>query len=324
MFLRYVLCAAALTLAVVRPAPVTAGENPRRPAQETKKPQSEVDTEDLFGFTTGSDIGDPGDLEGSVETKGRFGRRGDRYHVFSPTLEAEYTPAEQFKLAFAATFDRYAIRNVPDLENRDTGGLSQLSTALSYRLLKRDPSPVGLTLTVEPQLGFLDQDSGERARRTAVEARLSLDAALVPERLFGAVNLIYEAERVRPRALVGLDPEFNQIDALDAAAVAVVHAPSERESTIGISGALAFQVVQDLFLGAETRYLRKYEGLDLGSFQGHALFVGPTLYAKLSERVSLSAAWNVQVTGAASDKPGNLDLQNFEHHQAKVKLSVTF
>jgi hypothetical protein len=329
--------APALALAVLQIQPALAGGSSRRPqkqrpaslqreqpSQESKDAGSDIETEDLFGFTVGSDIGNLGELEGSIEKTGRFGRRGGHYRVFSPTFEVEYTPVDRFSFAFEATFDRYWIGNVPDLENRHTGGLSQLATELQYQFIKRDPSPVGLTLSLEPQVGSFDQDSGERARRTALEARLSLDTTLVAERVFGAINLTYEAERVRPKGFIGLDADRDEVDPVDPAAVAIVRAPTVRESTIGISGAVAFQAVSNLFVGAEARYLRKYEGLDFEAFEGHALFLGPTLYVKVSDHVSLSAAWNVQVAGKAHDRPGHLDLENFEQHQAKLKLVAQF
>jgi hypothetical protein len=244
--------------------------------------------------------------------------------VFSPTLEVEYTPAERLSLSLDATFDRYWIRNAPDLENRNTGGLSQLSTQWRYQFIKRDPSPVGLTLSLEPQLGFFNQDTGERARRTALESGLSLDTALVPGRVFGAVNLTYEAERVRPKGFIGLDRDLEEVDPSNPAAVAITRSPTERESTLGISAAVAFQAAPNLVVGAETRYLRQYEGLDFKAFEGHALFIGPTLYVKVSDHVSLSAAWDVQVAGKANDEPGHLDLENFERHQAKLKLIAQF
>jgi hypothetical protein len=293
-------------------------------SQEDKQSQSEIDTEDLFGFTEGSDVGDPGELEASIDSTGRFGHRGGRYGVFSPTLELEYTPAERLSLSLDATFDHYWIRNVPDLENRNTGGLSQFSTQMRYQFIQRDPSPVGVTLSLEPQFGFFDQDTGERARRTALEAVLSLDTALVPERVFGAVNFTYEAERVRPKGFIGLDRDLDEVDPSDPAAVAITRTPAERESTLGISAAVAFQAVPNLFVGAEARYLRQYEGLDFKAFEGRALFIGPTLYMKVSDHLSLSAAWDVQVAGKANDGSGHLDLENFERHQAKLKLIAQF
>ena len=114
------------------------------------------------------------------------------------------------------------------------------------------------------------------------------------------------------------------MDPSDPAAVAIIRTPAERESTLGISAAVAYQPVPNLFVGAEVRYLRQYEGLDFKAFEGHALLIGPTLYAKMSEHLSLSAAWDVQVAGKANDEPGHLDLENFEHHQAKLKLVAQF
>src|SRR5918995_5839595 len=58
-------------------------------SQEDKQARSEIDTEDLFGFTLGSDTGDPGELAGSIDSTGRFGRRGGRRRRFSPTFEVE-------------------------------------------------------------------------------------------------------------------------------------------------------------------------------------------------------------------------------------------
>jgi len=320
-------CAESLSRRVPpRPAQPQGGQQAKedKPSQDDKEAQSEIDTEDLFGFNMGSDVGDPGELEASIENIGRFGRRGGRYGVFSPTLELEYTPAERLSLSLDAAFDRYWIRNAPDLENRNTGGLSQLSTELRYQFIKRDPAPFGVTLSLEPELGFFDQDTGERARRTALEAVLSLDTALVPERVFGAINLTYEAERLRTRSFIGLDRDLEEVDPSDPAAAAVIRSPAERESTIGISAAVAYRAVPNLFVGAEARYLRQYEGLDFKAFEGHALFIGPTLYVKVSDHVSLSAAWDVQVAGKAHDGSGHLDLDNFERHQAKLKLTAQF
>jgi hypothetical protein len=55
------------------------------------------------------------------------------------------------------------------------------------------------------------------------------------------------------------------------------------------------QIGPGLFVGTEARYLRSYEGLGLDNFAGHGFFVGPTIYAELSERSWILFAWNVQV-----------------------------
>ena len=97
-----------------------------------------------------------------------------------------------------------------------------------------------------------------------------------------------------------------------------------RQATIGVATALVVQIGPDLFVGTEARYLRSYDGLGLDGFAGHGFFVGPTIYAKLSERSWILLAWNVQVAGRSADDPGPLDLRNFERHQATLKFGFTF
>jgi hypothetical protein len=99
----------------------------------------------------------------------------------------------------------------------------------------------------------------------------------------------------------------------------------EKESTLGLSAAIAFQATKDVFIGGEARYLRKYEGLVLDRDLGYALFVGPTFYAKLSKGFFIAAAWSVQVTGQSEENPDQrLDLDNFSRHEAKFTAGVEF
>ena len=83
---------------------------------------------------------------------------------------------------------------------------------------------------------------------------------------------------------------------------------------------MAVQVKEAIFLGTELRAFTLYDGLGFDSFAGRALFAGPTLYAKLSERWWMSLAWNVQLAGHVVDRPSAFDLVNFERHQAKIRF----
>ena len=57
-----------------------------------------------------------------------------------------------------------------------------------------------------------------------------------------------------------------------------------------------------LFVGAEARYLRQYESLGFDAFAGQALFVGPNLFFKPSERWRVTAArHHVLVQAGARD-----------------------
>lgn len=83
---------------------------------------------------------------------------------------------------------------------------------------------------------------------------------------------------------------------------------AERSSRLGLSGALAFQVNPQMFVGGEVRYLRSYAGFGLNRFDGHALFAGPTFYAQLSESVSLSAAFSTQIAGNRRPRRGGASI----------------
>jgi hypothetical protein len=72
---------------------------------------------------------------------------------------------------------------------------------------------------------------------------------LIPGCLFAALNVSYEPEQTRLRA----------------------SGETLRESMLEIGAALAMQVTPNVFIGAEARSLRHYEGLGFNSFAGQAL-----------------------------------------------------
>jgi Protein of unknown function (DUF1073) len=171
-----------------------------------------------------------------------------------------------------------------------------------FRLLERDYSPFGLTLSIEPHRGFADEASGVSINHTGWEALLLADRELVPNRLFGAVNLHFDTDRTRLLSGGGV----------------------EQEPTLGISTALADQVISGVWVGGEVRYLRGYQGAGLSTLTGQALYLGPTLYAGLGRNTWLSAAFSVEVWGRAVGTPGALDLVNFERYQAKFRVGYDF
>ena len=117
-----------------------------------------------------------------------------------------------------------------------------------------------------------------------------------------ALNLIYQ-------------PEWTRLVATGVA---------EQESMIGAAFAVMGQMRPGFLLGGEARYLRKYEGIGLDAFSGHALFIGPTAYFQLSKRSRLTASWSVQAWGREAGSAAALDLVNFERHQARLVFGVNF
>ena len=59
-----------------------------QPSPSEHEPKSfEVPSGDIFGFTTPTDVGSPGDKDIALETTTRFGKRGGTY--WTPTLKTQ-------------------------------------------------------------------------------------------------------------------------------------------------------------------------------------------------------------------------------------------
>ncbi len=270
-----------------------------------KKDEEEEGTSagDLSGFTEDTDVMEKGKVEFTTEVNGSFDRRGGRYRVGTLQKKVAFAPADSFNIEVGAFSNSFLIRDVPDMDDRSNFAFGGFLAEFKWQLVKRGASaPFGVALVSEPSLLLRDQSTGENGYGFNVETRLAVDTALVPNKLFVAMNLIHEVERFDPRM-----------------------APPERESEVGISGALGFQASKEVAFGGEARYLRAYEGLALNRFQGHAFFLGPAFKATLTEQLSVSGTWSVQVAGRPVDAPNRpLDLENFSRHEAKFKISYEF
>ena len=261
-----------------------------------------VETEHLFGFTLGSDIDPPGGRHLILDLSGSFGKQTGSYSAWSTHVEYAFTPWQNFHVGLGASFASHRISGVEGLEDRSQTAFEGLGLELRQRFFDRKYAPFGLTLTAAPHWARLDEKTGESADKWAAEFNLAADKELIEDRLFAAVNLIYEPEWVRIKAT----------------------GERERESTFGASFAAMMALAPSVFLGGEVRYLRAYEGISLNKFSGEAWFLGPTLYVSVNDRLSLIAAYSTQVSGRAAGGSTGLDLENFERHRAKLKAVVNF
>ncbi len=294
-----------LTLLIVTSGLLAVHTAQAQPSSDERPGALEVPGGDIFGFTSPTDVGDPGDTGLALETTTRIGKRSGTY--VSPTLKTQVsrTIAPNLALAFSPFVTGHRIRSVPDLGDRSSVRFDGFSGEVSYRFLERTgTNPLAATVSVEPRLSLVDALTGERIRGYSAEFKLFMDAILVPERLYGAMNLNYNLATQRSSDT----PEAGWQDS----------------SGTNLSGALAYQVSERVFVGLEARYLTAFTGAFLNSFSGHALFAGPNLLVKLSETADLSIAWTPQIAGRATGVPARLDLDNFERHQLRVKLAVSF
>jgi len=261
-----------------------------------------VETENLFGFTLGSDIDPAGTWGVAFETIGAFGKREGRYAAGNSKLELSYAPIDNLSVSFSLLGGAWDINGNPDLPDTKIMRFRGAGGELRWRLLERGPSPVGLTLHVEPSMTLADEVTGQAGTGYGSENKLILDAMLVSDRLWGGLNLLYDLETFRPWS-----------------------GPATEEGSVGgVSGGLTARVTPTLFLGAEIRYLMAFEKLLLSRQVGNALYLGPTGYWRMSNTAWMSLAWNIQVAGHANNDPARLDLTNFSRQMVRFKLGFEF
>jgi hypothetical protein len=261
-----------------------------------------IDTEHLFAFMIGTDVGNVGEREFQSQTTGRFSKASGNYRAIGQEFELEFVPASNFRIELGSAFATHDIFGVPGLTDRSQFDWQGISLDLRYRFLDREKSLFGLTLAAESHVDRIDEATAATVRKYGTEFTLAFDRELIPDLSVVALNLIYQPEWTR---LLGTGQ-------------------AEQESTMGAAVALMAQIRPGFFLGGEARYFRKYEGIGLEQFEGQALFIGPTAFLKLSERSRLTANWSFQAWGRPAGSAATLDLVNFERHQARLVLGVNF
>ncbi len=275
------------------PAPHVAAAEPRTP---------DVPSGSLFGFTSGTEIGEPGDRSFSTDLNARLGKPG-RYRAGSVEVQYSQVLTQQFAFAVTAFGAYHRLAGVPGADDRNRIGFDGVSGELLWELFDRDYGPLSATVAVEPRYQRFDAGPGTRATAYSAEFKLYVDAVLVPDRLFAAVNLIYA-------------PGIARREAPDPGHVA--------GSTLTLSAALAYQATSKLFLSGEMRLLGSFRGGFLNERLGYAVFAGPALFYKVSDTVALSLAWTPQLFGRDKGSPGRLDLDNFERQQFRARLAYSF
>ncbi len=289
--------AALLTASIAQAADLKSGK-----ASEPAAPEiTQVPGEDIFGFTSGTDVGSPGDKGVALENDGAFGSRAGRYRVLTQKLELSRTFAENWSYAASAFGAWTSVKN--DDFSRTAYGFDGLSMEMRHRVIERSATnPFALTLALEPRWGRIDTGTGLRSDSYSAEAKLQIDAP-INDRLFWAMNLNFGSARSR--------------DAIERTW------SSDSESSV--SSALAYAVVEDkVFIGAEARWQQAYAKAFFGALNGQALYFGPTMAVKAAPNVTINLVMLPQIAGKARGVGGPLDLDNFERANFRAKIVVGF
>lgn len=305
------LLGAALATPVLAQSGAAGGDWQEAEAPKKGNEPDKLDTENLFGFTEGTDVGKKGEQEILVDTIGRFSKRRDGpgrsgYGAAQPIVSYQYDLTDNFSIEPGLWFDARDSRNVAGVPDKSFGTFNGGSLELKYQFFKRTAErPFSLALQAEPQYARVTPIEGQGADVYSVETRLIADARLVPDRLWGGINLIYDPQVARLKGSGEVD----------------------RTSTLSVSGTLMAKVASDLYLGPEARYMRAYEGAFLNRFEGHAVFVGPVLHYQVMEKGFLTLAYSTQVFGHDRD-PDFADrafnLNQFSRHNLRVRFGVEF
>ena len=261
-----------------------------------------IETEHLFGFTIGSDVGEVGERELEGSATGRFSKRTGTYDAASGTMSMEFVPMPNLRTEFTAAVNSYDVTGVSGLADQRYAAFGGFSADIRYRLFDRASAPFGLAIGAEPHWGRADDITGQPVSQYGVDFVAAADWEIIHDRVVAAVNLLYQPQTMRSNLTGTWSPE----------------------STAGAAFAVMAQVRSGIFVGGEARYLRQYDGGGLDSLAGQGFFVGPTVYFKLSERAWMTLAWSAQVAGHATAVPASLDLVNFERQQARLLFGVNF
>jgi len=259
-----------------------------------------VDTEHMFGFSEGTDIGVPFQPEAEVETIGRVGKQAGGYSVLTTTASLKYPLSPQFRIAPGIAFANYNISGVPDLPDTNQFVFDHASLEFRWHPVARETHPVGVTFVATPYYGTVDPANGAGADSYGLQFIAAVDGAVIKDRLFAAVNLAYLLDRTRLWSTAATTDTSLLVPSIAASA----------------------RVLPWLFVGAEIRYLQGYDGLALQRLTDQALYAGPTFYMTMGRGVSLSGAWEPQLWGQAGAFATGLDVVQFDRQQFKLRLAV--
>ncbi len=252
---------------------------------------STVDSEHIFGFTEGADIGAKGESELESITIGRLGKQGDFTDLTNET-SYRYGVEQSFRASVGILTDYYSIHDTPGYLDRTGLRQSGLTSEFRWQFSEHDSAPIGLTLSFAPNWRRVNDPTPGQAYTLPVS--LLADHVFIRNQLYAAVN-------------VTVAPTFSSVAGLWQSSQ-----PSE------VSAALAGALGDRIFLGGEVRWAAQNLTAPFGD---RAFYIGPSLYVKLQENLTVKAAWSVQVPELFT---GRMNLATYERHQLLLQVAYGF
>jgi len=261
-----------------------------------------VDTQFIFGITAGADIGEVGEKEIENQTTLNSAKRSGSYASITNEVTFEDVPVEDLRLEVGLPIVRHDISGVAGFDDLHRTSVAGLVTSVRYKVLDRDAHPFALTLGAEPRWSRIDDVSGASVQSVGADFSLAADVVAIPGVLFAAANFLYEPDWTRAGAMGGWG----------------------RASTKAVLVSVACRLARAAFVGMEARSYWESEGLGFGRFSGRALYVGPTMFVKITDDLAISGAFGYQVSGHAAGDPASLDLENYTRREGTLRLEFSF
>ena len=254
----------------------------------------EFDTEHIFGFTEGADIGEKGEKEVESGTVFRFGKPGDFLAIDHETA-FRYMLTDDFRASLGGLLTYRYDRGVPGEPDSDRFDFAGLTAQMRWHAVQPTRnSPFGLTLSFTPIWERVEANSAVNADTYVAAAEILADAEWIPNKLFSAINIEYEP------------------------GVTNVNGFWRHENGLEFRIATAYALSRDVLIGGEVRHA---SGGERSLFEAEALFAGPSLWYRISDTSSIKVSWSFQIPDESTH---NLDLVNFERNQALILLVKTF
>jgi hypothetical protein len=277
---------------------------------------------DIFGFSSGSDVADLGSWGGALEYNGAYGTRFGTLSGHNVKAQVSTSPIRCLEIGPSLNYGSARLNNRIDLTSTTATAFGG-QIEFKYKILGRATHGIGLTVTAEPGYSALNNRlndpltpffGSERSRVGTNSFKILTDFALIPDRIYGALNVEY-----------GQGWASSETNGLNGCAPAI--GPTGgwcKSSSLNLRAAVSAKLAENFYLGVEGQHLRAYQGTFLNQLNGHAWFVGPTAFWQATEKLAISATFATQVAGQARGTPNSLDLDNFSRHIAKLKLGYSF
>lgn len=252
-----------------------------------------VDSEHIFGFTEGADIGDKGESELESITIGRLGKQGAFVDLTNET-SYRYGVEQSFRASVGILTDYYSVHDSPGYLDRTGPRQSGWTSEFRWQFSEHDSAPIGLTLSLSPTWRRVNDPAPGQGQAFTLPVSLLADHVLIPNELYSAVN-------------VTVAPTFSAVAGLWQGA-----------QPLELSAALARALSDRIFLGGEVRWAARNL---IAPFGDHAFYMGPSLYVMLRENLTVKAAWSAQVPDLFT---GRVNLANYERHQLLLQFACGF